>query len=131
MNIFSERLKTALDKRKVKPAELSERTGISKSSISEWISGKYEAKADKIVLIAKALDVNESYLIGLNVPMENNMKDFNKNNNFIDDPIITEMLKLMENLDKNSLENIFNFIKFEYDKAEQAKQTEEKNASVS
>ncbi|MFZ2733231.1 MAG: helix-turn-helix transcriptional regulator [Lactococcus raffinolactis] len=131
MNIFSERLKTALDKRKVKPAELSERTGISKSSISEWISGKYEAKADKIVLIAKALDVNESYLIGLNVPMENNMKDFNKNNNFIDDPIITEMLKLMENLDKNSLENILNFIKFEYDKAEQAKQTEEKNASVS
>ena len=126
MNIFSERLKTALDKRKVKPAELSERTGISKSSISEWISGKYEAKADKIVLIAKALDVNESYLIGLNVPMENNMKDFNKNNNFIDDPIITEMLKLMENLDKNSLENILNFIKFEYDKAEQAKQTEEK-----
>ena len=131
MNIFSERLKTALDKRKVKPAELSERTGISKSSISEWISGKYEAKADKIVLIARALDVNESYLIGLNVPMENNMKDFNKNNNFIDDPIITEMLKLMENLDKNSLENILNFIKFEYDKAEQAKQTEEKNASVS
>ena len=131
MNIFSERLKTALDKRKVKPAELSERTGISKSSISEWISGKYEAKADKIVLIAKALDVNESYLIGLNVPMENNMKDFNKNNNFIDDPIITAMLKLMENLDKNSLENILNFIKFEYDKAEQAKQTEEKNASVS
>ena len=131
MNIFSERLKTALDKRKVKPAELSERTGISKSSISEWISGKYEAKADKIVLIAKALDVNESYLIGLNVPMENNTKDFNKNNNFIDDPIITEMLKLMENLDKNSLENILNFIKFEYDKAEQAKQTEEKNASVS
>ena len=59
------------------------------------------------------------------------MKDFNKNNNFIDDPIITEMLKLMENLDKNSLENILNFIKFEYDKAEQAKQTEEKNASVS
>ena len=131
MNIFSERLKTALDKRKVKPAELSERTGISKSSISEWISGKYEAKADKIVLIAKALDVNESYLIGLNVPMENNMKDFNKNNNFIDDPIITEMLKLMENLDKNSLENILNFIKFEYDKAEQAKQTEENSASVS
>ena len=34
MNIFSERLKTALDKRKVKPAELSERTGISKASIS-------------------------------------------------------------------------------------------------
>ena len=71
MNIFSERLKNALSERGMKQTELSERTGISKSSISEWLNGRYEAKADKIVLIAKALNVNESYLIGLDVPMEN------------------------------------------------------------
>lgn len=74
MNIFSERLKNALSERGMKQTELSERTGISKSSISEWLNGRYEAKADKIVLIAKALDVNESYLIGLDVPMENESK---------------------------------------------------------
>lgn len=71
MNIFSERLKNALSERGMKQTELSERTGISKSSISEWLNGRYEAKADKIVLIARALNVNESYLIGLDVPMEN------------------------------------------------------------
>lgn len=74
MNIFSERLKTALSERGMKQTELSERTGISKSSISEWLNGRYEAKADKIVLIAKALNVNESYLIGLDVPMENEVE---------------------------------------------------------
>lgn len=58
----------------MKQTELSERTGISKSSISEWLNGRYEAKADKIVLIAKALNVNESYLIGLDVPMENEVE---------------------------------------------------------
>lgn len=74
MNIFSERLKIALSERGMKQTELSERTGISKSSISEWLNGRYEAKADKIVLIAKALNVNESYLIGLDVPMENEVE---------------------------------------------------------
>ena len=74
MNIFSERLKNALSERGMKQTELSERTGISKSSISEWLNGRYEAKADKIVLIAKALNVNESYLIGLDVPMENEVE---------------------------------------------------------
>ena len=74
MTIFSERLKNALSERGMKQTELSERTGISKSSISEWLNGRYEAKADKIVLIAKALNVNESYLIGLDVPMENESK---------------------------------------------------------
>ena len=74
MNIFSERLKNALSERGMKQTELSERTGISKSSISEWLNGRYEAKADKIVLIAKVLNVNESYLIGLDVPMENEVE---------------------------------------------------------
>lgn len=74
MNIFSERLKNALSERGMKQTELSERTGVSKSSISEWLNGRYEAKADKIVLIAKALNVNESYLIGLYVPMENEVE---------------------------------------------------------
>lgn len=65
MNIFSERLKQALAYRKMKPIELAKKTGIGKSSISDWLKGKYEAKHDKILLIAAALDINESYLLGL------------------------------------------------------------------
>ena len=70
MDKFSTRLKIAMDVRKIKSVELSEKTGIGKSSISQWLAGKYEAKQDKIYLLANALEVDESWLMGLDVPME-------------------------------------------------------------
>jgi transcriptional regulator with XRE-family HTH domain len=69
MNKFSTRLKQALVYRNMKPIELAEKTGIGKSSISDWLKGKYEAKQDKILLIAEALAINEGFLLGLEVPM--------------------------------------------------------------
>nr|DAI52635.1 MAG TPA: Repressor protein CI [Caudoviricetes sp.] len=71
MDSFNNRLKQAMEYRNVKPAELSKLTNIGKSSISQWLSGKYSAKQDKIFVIAKALNVNPSWLIGANVPMSN------------------------------------------------------------
>ncbi|MBC9119197.1 XRE family transcriptional regulator [Fructobacillus fructosus] len=71
MESFNIRLKEAMDYKKVKPAELSKLTGIGKSSISQWLSGQYSAKQDKIFIIAKALNVNPSWLIGADVPMTN------------------------------------------------------------
>lgn len=70
MNKFSERLKFVLNEKHIKAIELSQKTGISKSSISDWINGRYEAKQDKIFLIAEALGVNEGFLLGLDVPMD-------------------------------------------------------------
>lgn len=69
MNNFSSRLKEALKYRGMKAIELSNKTGIGKSSISDWMSGKYEAKQDKVFLLAKALGVDEAWLMGLDVPM--------------------------------------------------------------
>lgn len=70
MNEIADRIKYALNYRKLKPKDLSEKTGISRSSISEWLSGKYEPKQDKIFLIAEALNVDEGWLLGLDVPIE-------------------------------------------------------------
>lgn len=70
MNEIADRIKYALNYRKLKPKDLSEKTGISRSSISEWLSGKYEPKQDKIFLIAQALNVDEGWLLGLDVPIE-------------------------------------------------------------
>lgn len=67
---FANRLNLALTRRNMKPAELSQKTGISKSSLSEYLKGKYEAKQTAIYLIAKALDISPSWLLGLDVPME-------------------------------------------------------------
>lgn len=64
------RLKKAMEYRQMKQIELVEATGIGKSAISQYLSGKIVPKQDKIYLIAKALGVNEGWLMGYNIPME-------------------------------------------------------------
>jgi transcriptional regulator with XRE-family HTH domain len=67
---ISERIKRGLEIRNMKQSELVEKTGIGKSSISTYLSGAYEPKQRNIYKIAKALDVSEAWLMGLDVPME-------------------------------------------------------------
>mgnify|MGYP005771208723 FL=1 len=77
VDTFSNRLNTAMIIRNIKATELSAKTGIAKSSLSEYINGKYEAKQDGVYLLAKALDVNEAWLMGLDVPMERRKEESN------------------------------------------------------
>lgn len=65
---FSEMLKKGLELRNMKAVQLHELTGISKSRISQYLKGSFEAKQDSIYLIAKALDVSEAWLMGYDVP---------------------------------------------------------------
>jgi len=62
--ILIDRIKKSLDDRNMTKAELSRITGISNSSLSEYLTGKYEPKQDKIALIARALNVNPAWLMG-------------------------------------------------------------------
>ena len=48
----SKRLNEALYKRNIRPVELSEKTGISKASISQYCSGVVEPKQDRIDIIS-------------------------------------------------------------------------------
>ena len=66
MGTFSERLRASMDSANMKAVELHERTGISKASISEYLSGNYEPKQRNIFKIAQALNVSPSYLMGVN-----------------------------------------------------------------
>lgn len=53
-----------MEEKQITQTELSKRTGITQSSISDWLRGKYLPKQDKIDLLAKALDVTPAYLMG-------------------------------------------------------------------
>lgn len=64
---FADRLKEALYDKGMTQTELSNATGISKSSISRWIKGDWEAKQDAVYAMAKALDVSEAWLMGYDV----------------------------------------------------------------
>ena len=66
---LKDRLREALELNKMKPAELSDITGIPKSMISYYMSGKSVPRANRIYEIAKALDVSEAWLMGFDVPI--------------------------------------------------------------
>ncbi|HDI1014081.1 TPA: helix-turn-helix domain-containing protein [Staphylococcus aureus] len=67
MNSFKDRLKQIMSERKISQSELSRRTGIGRNSISDYLNGKYEAKQDKAFELAKALNVNEAWLMGFDI----------------------------------------------------------------
>ena len=70
VDTFANRLNKAITLRNIKPIELSEKTGIDKSKISSYMSGRYKAKQDGVYLLAQALNVSEVWLMGYDVPME-------------------------------------------------------------
>lgn len=69
MNTIAERIKQGLEIREMKQSDLVERTRISKGALSSYISGRYVPKQNNIYLIAEALNVNEAWLMGADVPM--------------------------------------------------------------
>ena len=64
------RIKKALSIRNMTQTELCSRAKISKSTLSEYLSGKYEPKQDKVFILAQALSVDPVWLWGYDVPME-------------------------------------------------------------
>lgn len=66
----ADRIKEALTIKGLKQSDLCRLTGIPKSAISQYISGAFEPKQDRVYLLSKALNVSETWLMGLDVPIE-------------------------------------------------------------
>lgn len=67
---FKNRLTKALEVRNLKPVELHEKTGLSESLISKYLSGVAIPRQRKIDILSDALSVNPVWLMGYDVPME-------------------------------------------------------------
>lgn len=65
---LQDRLGEAISDAGMRPIELSEKTGIPKSMLSYYLNGKTKPKADRLHIIAKALNVSEAWLLGFDVP---------------------------------------------------------------
>ena len=103
---FAKRLRMALDSRNMKATELSELTGVNKSTISQYLSKEYEPKRDRLELFAKTLNVNETWLTGYDVPMEINSSS---NDSFIEEyELNDEELKEYENIKMTTSTLMFN-----------------------
>lgn len=94
-SIFHERINKALAIRNKKQIELSEATEISRAQINEYIMGKCKPKQDKLYLIAKALNVNPMWLMGFDVPMDEETT-----------PIKKRVLHKIDELNEEQLEKV-------------------------
>ena len=66
---FKDRLQQALDRKKWKAVDLVEATDVPKGAVSYYLAGKSKPKADRLYIIAQALDVSEVWLLGYDVPI--------------------------------------------------------------
>lgn len=108
----AERLKEALDLSRMKQVELSRLTGIDKGTISNYLSGKYEPKANGISKMAKALNVTEMWLWGYDVPKERDDKQ-KKNDQLVElitllrkDNEFADMVKMLSELAPDQKESV-------------------------
>ena len=66
----SVRLRKAMSDTGKTQADLSRETGISKATLSRYLSGQFEPKQNAVNKLAVALNVAEMWLWGCDVPME-------------------------------------------------------------
>ena len=89
IDTFSNRLKKALKYSNMRQVDLVEKTNLDKTLINKYLAGLMKAKQDKLTILADALNVNEIWLMGYDVPMERNLNSLNNiKNNIIKVPIL-------------------------------------------
>lgn len=77
MATFADRLKEALEIRNISAAELSRKLGINEGTMSQYKAGKYEPKQRRLQEISQILSVSIPWLMGADVPMEDNQSSIN------------------------------------------------------
>ena len=70
---FQNRLKEAMRIRDIKQVELVEKTGLDKTLINKYLSGISNARQQKLTKLADALNVNEVWLMGYDVPIQRDL----------------------------------------------------------
>lgn len=77
-NAFANRLKKAMSINGITQTELANKSNIDKSLISNYLSGNYKAKQDKLTKLANVLNVSEPWLMGFDVPISEELKEKEK-----------------------------------------------------
>ena len=75
MDIFANRLITAMDAAGMTAADLARRLGVSDAIISQYRNGKYKPRQDRLYRISQILGVNPAWLLGLDEPITEEQLD--------------------------------------------------------
>ena len=91
-NKVADRLSIALKKSRMTQSELAEKTGINFSTISSYVSGRFEPKRTPLMKLAEALDVSPTWLAGFDVPMDAETPYYNSETGILTIPFITQKI---------------------------------------
>ena len=74
MSEFKDRLAEAMNIRDISAAELSRISGVNEGAVSQYRAGKYKASQRSLDKLARALNVSIPWLMGADVPMDENIR---------------------------------------------------------
>jgi transcriptional regulator with XRE-family HTH domain len=95
---FKERLREMMEKRGMRQADLVNATGIERSIISSYVTGRYEPKDEKLQLLASALSCDAMWLAGYDGVDED------------DDMAFLERFRKLNVEDKRTILTLLNFM---------------------
>lgn len=116
IDTFANRLRKALSMNNMSQTELSNKTKIDKSLISNYLSGNYKAKQDNLYILAKALNVSEVWLMGFDVPYNNDKQPTSDNKLDETDILYDKYKDFIPEKDKNIIRAIIEETKKEIDR---------------
>ena len=127
MEKFANRLYEALNIRGMKQIELAQKCGIGKSSISQWLSGRSKPNSENVYKLAKALDVEEAWLMGYeNIPMKRTPEAERIAQSLtleqqMSEMMLNKVIELFHSLEFNQQVHLFEVIRKEEQKLETTK----------
>lgn len=104
--LTSSRLRKALSECNMKPQELADKSGVGKSSISQYVNGSHAPSNISSGKMGKVLNVNPMWLMGFDVPMRKELspssaeedKEFIKKFSLLNDRDKKIVLNMMDSM---------------------------------
>lgn len=111
---ISERLKEALEIRHMTAAELSRRTGVKEADISHYKKGDYEPASKNLEKMAAALNVSIPWLMGFDVPMQDDPRPQDRVNEFRNEQFRKRqaLFEMAEGASEEALDKTIDFLSF-------------------
>ena len=108
---IKERIKQGLEIREITQSQLATRANIDKGQLSSYISGKYKPRQNNIDALAAALNVNEAWLMGFDVPMERASNNVEIDQSVSKSVECKEILEICEQLSTHNQRKVLTYSK--------------------
>lgn len=108
-----ERIIELMKKNDLKQADLCRKTGLPRSAISMYLSGRRTPRQDKLLQICTPYNINPTWLMGYDVPMFSSSVYADENTDFITACLCDKNLQfIVKTYDELSPERRLEFVKF-------------------